>query len=206
MSNPSYPYNVIENYIYIYQLDKYVIVPVFPESLQDTLGSTFSPENILARTAPIFTYSNSGPRTMQINFDLHRDMMNDINYSNINFIDEVGKEIGDDYIDTLIRYLQAMALPSFSAVDLATDTYNSMINPPLIACKFGRDIFIKGIVDGDVSVTYSGPISKEGKYMQVSISFNIKEIEPQDAETIAKWGSDRGLKEVLTRGIYKSKS
>ena len=81
-----------------------------------------------------------------------------------------------------------------------------MINPPLIACKFGRDIFIKGIVDGDVSVTYSGPISKDGKYMQVSISFNIKEIEPQDAETIAKWGSDRGLKEVLTRGIYKSKS
>ena len=30
------PYKLIENYIYIYQLDKYVIVPVYPDSLQDT--------------------------------------------------------------------------------------------------------------------------------------------------------------------------
>lgn len=200
----SSPYKLIENYIYIYQLDKYVIVPVYPDSLQDTLGSTFSPENILARTAPIFTYSNSGPRSIQVNFDLHRDLMNDINFDNINFIDEVNAELGNDYIDTLIRYLQAMAMPAYNAVDLATDTYNSMINPPLIACKFGNNIFIKGIVDGDVSVTYSGPISKDGKYMQVSISFTVKEIEPQDAETIAKWGSNRGLSTLMTKGLYKS--
>ena len=167
------PYKLIENYIYIYQLDKYVIVPVYPDSLQDTLGSTFSSENILARTAPIFTYSNSGPRSIQVNFDLHRDLMNDINWDNINFIDDVNAELGNDYIDTLIRYLQAMAMPAYNAVDLATDTYNSMINPPLIACKFGNSIFIKGIVDSDVSVTYSGPISKDGKYMQVSISFTM---------------------------------
>ena len=43
----SSPYKLIENYIYIYQLDKYVIIPVYPETLQDTLGSTFSSENIL---------------------------------------------------------------------------------------------------------------------------------------------------------------
>ena len=200
----SSPYKLIENYIYIYQLDKYVIVPVYPDSLQDTLGSTFSSENILARTSPIFTYSNSGPRSIQVNFDLHRDLMNDINFDNINFIDEVNAELGNDYIDTLIRYLQAMAMPAYNAVDLATDTYNSMINPPLIACKFGNNIFIKGIVDGDVSVTYSGPISKDGKYMQVSISFTVKEIEPQDAETIAKWGSNRGLSTLMTKGLYKS--
>lgn len=200
----SSPYKLIENYIYIYQLDKYVIVPVYPDSLQDTLGSTFSSENILARTAPIFTYSNSGPRSIQVNFDLHRDLMNDINFDNINFIDEVNAELGNDYIDTLIRYLQAMAMPAYNAVDLATDTYNSMINPPLIACKFGNNIFIKGIVDGDVSVTYSGPISKDGKYMQVSISFTVKEVEPQDAETIAKWGSNRGLSTLMTKGLYKS--
>ena len=200
----SSPYKLIENYIYIYQLDKYIIVPVYPDSLQDTLGSTFSSENILARTSPIFTYSNSGPRSIQVNFDLHRDLMNDINFDNINFIDEVNAELGNDYIDTLIRYLQAMAMPAYNAVDLATDTYNSMINPPLIACKFGNNIFIKGIVDGDVSVTYSGPISKDGKYMQVSISFTVKEIEPQDAETIAKWGSNRGLSTLMTKGLYKS--
>ena len=200
----SAPYKLIENYIYIYQLDKYLIIPVYPDSLQDTLGSTFSSENILARTAPIFTYSNSGPRSIQINLEFHRDMMNDVNYNNINFIDEVNAELGNDYIDTLIRYLQAMSLPAFNAVDLATDTYNSMINPPLVACKFGNNIFIKGIVDGDVSVEYSGPISKDGKYLQVAVSFTIKETEPQDAETIAKWGSDRGLNTLMTKGLYKS--
>lgn len=198
------PYKLIENYIYIYQLDKYVIVPVYPDSLQDTLGSTFSTENILARTAPIFTYSSSGPRSIQVNFDLHRDMMNALNFDNTNFIDDVNAELGNDYIDTLIRYLQAMAMPAYNAVDLATDVYNSMINPPLIACKFGNNIFIKGIVDGDVSVTYSGPISKDGKYMQVSISFTVKETEPQDAETISKWGSNRGLSTLMTKGLYKS--
>lgn len=198
------PYKLIENYVYIYQLDKYVIIPVYPETLQDTLGSTFSTENILARTAPIFTYSNSGPRTIQVNLALHRDMMNDINYSNTNFIDDVNQELGNDYIDTLIRYLQAMALPAFNAVDLATDAYNSMINPPLIACKFGNSVFIKGVVDGDVSVEYSGPISKDGKYMQVSVSFTIKETEPQDAETITKWGSMRGLSTLMTKGLYRT--
>ena len=200
----SSPYKLIENYIYIYQLDKYVIIPVYPETLQDTLGSTFSSENILSRTAPIFTYSSSGPRSIQINLPLHRDMMNDINYDNTAFIDDVNAELGNDYIDTLIRYLQAMALPSYNAVDLATDTYNSMINPPLIACKFGNNVFIKGIVDGDVSVEYTGPISKDGKYMQVSVSFTVKETEPQDAETIAKWGSNRGLSTLMTKGLYKS--
>lgn len=200
----SSPYKLIENYIYIYQLDKYVIIPVYPETLQDTLGSTFSTENVLARTAPIFTYSNSGPRSIQINLPLHRDMMNDINYDNTAFIDDVNAELGNDYIDTLIRYLQAMALPSYNAVDLTTDTYNSMINPPLIACKFGNNVFIKGIVDGDVSVEYTGPISKDGKYMQISVSFTVKETEPQDAETIAKWGSNRGLSTLMTKGLYKS--
>ena len=200
----SSPYKLIENYIYIYQLDKYVIIPVYPETLQDTLGSTFSTENVLARTAPIFTYSSSGPRSIQINLPLHRDMMNDINYDNTAFIDDVNAELGNDYIDTLIRYLQAMALPSYNAVDLATDTYNSMINPPLIACKFGNSVFIKGIVEGDVSVEYTGPISKDGKYMQVSVSFTVKETEPQDAETIAKWGSNRGLSTLMTKGLYKS--
>lgn len=200
----SAPYKLIENYIYIYQLDKYCIIPAYPETLQDTLGSTFSEENILARTAPIYTYSSSGPRSIQINLELHRDMMDSINYENTNFIDDVNADLGHDYIDTLIKYLQAMALPAFNAVDLATDTYNSMINPPLVACKFGNNVFIKGVVTGDVSVEYTGPISKDGKYMQVSVSFTVKETEPQDAETIAKWGSFRGLNTLMTKGLYKT--
>lgn len=200
---PTSYYQNIENYIYIYQLGVYVILPTYPDSITDALGSTFAIENILSRTAPVFSYSYSGPRTVTLNFTFHRDMMNSLNYDNFNFIDEVGNMLGQDYIDTLVRYLQAMALPSYNAVEAASSVYNSMVNPPIIAVRIGTTLFIKGIVNGEVQVTYSGPISREGKYMQVGVSFTVSEIEPQDAEQVAKWGSSRGMESLLTRSLHK---
>lgn len=203
---PTSYYQNIENYIYIYQLGVYVILPTYPDSITDALGSTFAAENILSRTAPVFSYSYSGPRTVTLNFTFHRDMMNSLNYDNFNFIDEVGNMLGQDYIDTLVRYLQAMALPSYNAVEAASSVYNSMVNPPIIAVRIGTTLFIKGIVNGEVQVTYSGPISREGKYMQVGVSFTVSEIEPQDAEQVAKWGSSRGMESLLTRSLHKQTS
>ena len=200
---PNGAYKLIENYIYIYQLGVYCIIPSYPDQIQDQLGSTFASENTLARTAPIYSYSYSGPRSMQIVLSLHRDLMNAFNYDNTKFIDQVNQMLGNDYIDTLIRYLQAMALPKYSAVDLS-DTVNKMVNPPLVAVRFGNEVFIKGIVDGNVSVTYSGPISKDGKYQQVEISFTVSETEPQDADQLAKWGSFRGLSNLLSKGLYRT--
>ncbi|MBO7078476.1 MAG: hypothetical protein J6W64_01540 [Bacilli bacterium] len=43
------------------------------------MGSNFVPTNALGRTAPVYTYSNSGPRSVQIDLQLHRDMMDDVN-------------------------------------------------------------------------------------------------------------------------------
>ena len=203
---PTSYYQNIENYIYIYQLGVYVILPTYPDSITDALGSTFAIENILSRTAPVFSYSYSGPRTVTLNFTFHRDMMNSLNYDNFNFIDEVGNMLGQDYIDTLVRYLQAMALPSYNAVEAASSVYNSMVNPPIIAVRIGTTLFIKGIVNGEVQVTYSGPISREGKYMQIGISFTVSEIEPQDAEQVAKWGSSRGMESLLTRSLHRQTS
>ena len=200
---PNGAYKLIENYIYIYQLGVYCIIPSYPDQIQDQLGSTFASENILARTAPIYSYSYSGPRSMQIVLSLHRDLMNAFNYDNTKFIDQVNQMLGNDYIDTLIKYLQAMALPKYSAVDLS-DTVNKMVNPPLVAVRFGNEVFIKGIVDGNVSVTYSGPISKDGKYQQVEISFTVSETEPQDADQLTKWGSFRGLSNLLSKGLYRT--
>ena len=203
---PTSYYQNIENYIYIYQLGVYVILPTYPDSITDALGSTFATENILSRTAPVFSYSYSGPRTVTLNFTFHRDMMNSLNYDNFNFIDEVGNMLGQDYIDTLVRYLQAMALPSYNAVEAASSVYNSMVNPPIIAVRIGTTLFIKGIVTGEVQVTYSGPISREGKYMQIGVSFTVSEVEPQDAEQVAKWGSNRGMESLLTRSLHKQTS
>lgn len=198
-------FDLVENYIYIYQLDKYVVLPVWPETVTDSLGSTFSTTNILARTAPIYSYSYSGPRSVQFNLNLHRDLMYTVNRMNTKFLDANKEfspaviEITDDYIDVLIKYLQAMALPSYGADSISS----KMINPPMVAVRLGNELFIKGVVVGDVGVTYSGPIDKQLKYQQVTVSFNVSEIDPQDAEEIAKWGSFRGLETVLTRHMKR---
>lgn len=198
-------FNLIENYIYIYQLNKYLVIPTYPEQINDSLGSTFQQTNILSRTAPIYSYSYSGPRRIQFTINLHRDMMYQFNRSNLDFIDEVGKSLDEDYVDTLVRYMQAMALPSYTAGQVQKAVVDGkLVNPPMVAVRFGNTLFIKGIVDGDVGVSYSGPIDSNRKYKEVSVTFTVTEVEPQDAETLAKWGSFRGLETVLTKGLYRN--
>lgn len=189
-------YALIENYIYLFHVDKFILLPTYPESVQDTLSSTFSSQSLLSRSAPIFSYSYSGPRTIQVNLSLHRDMMQELNYgvSNIN-LDEL--EIGEDYVDVLIKHIQAVALPKYSSGE-------KMVNPPLVALRFGNDIYIKGVVNGGVSLTYSGPIGDDNKYKKIDISFQISEIDPYDAPTVMKLGSYRGVNKTLERRIYKS--
>ena len=196
-------FQLIENYVYIHQLGVFVILPTYPETITDALGSTFAEENILSRTAPLYSYSYSGPRTVRFSFTLHRDLMSSINAFNTNFIDEVGEMLKEDYIDTLIRYLQAMALPAYSNADSASSVYNSMVKPPMISVRIGNQLFIKGIVRGEVTVQYSGPIAQDGKYNVATVDFSVSEVEPQDAEQLTKYGSFRNMGAVFTNGLYK---
>lgn len=66
-----------------------------------------------------------------------------------------------------------------------------MVDPPLVACRVGNDIFIKGIINGPVSIAYSGPILYNDKYALVNIGFTITEVDPYDAETVMNIGSYR---------------
>lgn len=190
-----------ENYVYLYHLPndqdngtgQFVIIPSYPDSYTDNLSSTFSSTNILARSAPIFSYSYSGPRSITISLSLHRDMMTQLNYNKSN----LNLEIGDDYVDTLINKLQAMSLPKY-------DYGSKMVNPPMVAVRFGNEFFIKGVVNGQISVTGSLPLLQNGKYAQMSIQFTVFEVDPYDAETIVNQGSIRGLSRTLERNLYKS--
>lgn len=180
-----------DNYIYISHLGddgEYLILPSYPESIQDSLQSTFSSEYALSRSAPVYTYSNSGPRSMQITLPLHRDLMDDVNISGSN----ITLEDGEDYVDTLIKKLQSIAVPKYNL-------NNKAVEPPLVAIRLGNDIFIKGIVNGGVTVVYRKPILSNNKYAQVDITFTVYEVDPYDATTIAKNGSFRGM----TRGMRK---
>lgn len=197
------PGKMIENYVYLYHvpgdndqgLGQFVIIPTFPDQYSDTLGSTFAQQDILARSAPIFSYSHSGPRSIQINISLHRDMMQQLNYG----ISNLNVQLGDDYVDTLIAKLQAIALPKY-------DYGNKMVNPPMVAVRFGNEFFIKGVVQGGITVTGQLPLLQNGKYAQMGINFNVVEVDPYDAETVVNQGQMRGLSTTLERNLYKTGS
>ena len=127
-----------------------------------------------------------------------------------------------DYVDLMINELQSIALPRYAASQ-------KMVDPPLVAVRIGDEIFCKGIVDGGVSVNYSGPIlanyvydsngavmkfkdpitnvetpiKGKGKYALAEIAFTVTEIDPYDADTVAQLGSFRGIDRTLEKNLYK---
>lgn len=188
-SNQIKAFDMPDNFIYFYHLDQFIMLPLYADSVQDSMSVAFEQSTPLSRSAPIYSYRNSGPRTVQVGFDLHRDLMTDINYQKSNV--PVGSpDMGDDYVDILIKYLQAAALPVYNAT-------NKMVSPPIVAMRLGKDIFIKGIVNGSVGLTYKFPILKNGKYALISLNFAIEEVEPYDAWDAVAQGSYRGLDTTL---------
>ena len=184
-------YNSIENYIYMYHVEQFIVIPTYPQSLTDTLAVEFSSATPLSRSAPIYSYSSSGPRQITIKLDLHRDLMTLVNRD----VSNVTVTVSEDYVDILIKYIQAIALPVYGAAE-------KMVNPPIIACRFGKDIFIKGVVQGSVGVDYDLPIITGDKYAHVGVSFTVVEIDPFDAQQVMSSGSFRGFDPSLERNVW----
>lgn len=192
-------FRMIDNYIYLYHTDTLIAIPLYPESIEDSMNVNFSYETPMGRSAPIFSYSDSGPRSFQVQLPLHRDMVNEINMSDSNL--NIDNLTDSDYVDVLVNQLQSAALPRYRASE-------KMINPPIIAVRFGHSIFCKGVVSGPVSVVHSGPILtfKDGKekYALVTVSFSMNEIDPYDADVVALQGGYRGLSTTLERRVWKA--
>lgn len=182
-----------DNYIYISHLDKnyrFWRIPSTPAELSDNFNSSFQSTTALGRSAPVFTYSNSGPRTVNISISLHRDLMDDMNQSWSN--SKLG--YGEDYIDNLIKALQSIAVPKYNL-------NNKAVEPPLVAVRFDNDVFIKGVVSGSIAVTYKGPILSNNKRALVDISFTVSEVDPFDASTVFTNGAFRGVVRTLRDGM-----
>lgn len=165
-----------------------ILLPSYSDSVNDTISVSFAQSNPLSRSAPIYSYTGSGPRSIQVNFDLHRDMMWQLNYQQSNL--PINNVDGDDYVDIMAREIQAAALPTYSATE-------KMVNPPLISLRLGNDIFIKGIVNGSVGVTYGYPILANKKYATVKINFTVTEVTPFSADDVIRSGSFRGISTTL---------
>ena len=104
-------FRLIENYIYLYNIDQFAIIPVYPESISDSMSASFAQTSPLARSAPIYSYQSSGPRVVRFSITLHRDMFYQINWEN----STLQTDMSNDYVDTLINRLQACALPQYSS-------------------------------------------------------------------------------------------
>ena len=183
---------MIDNYIYLYNVGQYIVLPLYASSISDNQSVSFAQNTPLSRSAPIYSYQNSGPRTINLSFDLHRDMMQQINYGVSNAPIKLQMPDDDDYVDLMIKYLQASVVPSYSDAV-------KMVNPPIVALRMG-EIFIKGVLTGQLSLQYKLPILRNGKYAIVSVSFGISEINPYDAELVMQPGSYR-LADSLDRGV-----
>ena len=181
------------NYLYISHLDEefqFWQLPCTPETISDSMASTFNETSALGRSAPVFTYSKSGPRTVQVSLKFHRDMMDVLNAGTSN----VALKLGDDYVDALIKALQAIALPRYNLS-------NKAVEPPLVALRLSQEVFIKGVVTSAIGLEYALPILSNGKYAQVSISFTVSEVDPYDATTVFQNGSFRGVVKTLKTGM-----
>ena len=196
MNNSSY--NPGYNVIYISHLDKdyqYWILPSTPESITDTMTSTFQETNALGRSAPILTYSNSGPRKIQINLKFRIDDFDEKNINNKYLKKGCCKpEVGEYEHDGFLRALQSIALPKYNMS-------NKAIEPPLVALRLANEVFIKGVVSSDIGVTYGLPIIYGNRYANVEVNFTITEVDPYDSDTVFKNGSFRGVVRTLRDGM-----
>ncbi len=178
-----------DSYLYISHLDEglqYWKLYFWPDEVSDNMQSTFADTQALGRTAPVYTFSSAGPRTVQISIKLHRDLMDDINLSGSN----VKLKDGEDYLDSMLNALQAIALPKYSWETKA-------VEPPLIALRLGNEIFVKGVLLSGINITYGKPILSNGKYARADLSLQIAEVDPYDSDTVFKNGGFRGVVQSL---------
>ena len=130
-------------YIYISHLDeeyKYWQLPGYPDQVSDDMESRFDSATALGRSAPVYTFSSAGPRSVKISLSFHRDMFEEMP-SNIVPAD------GEDKAESFIHAMQAIAVPKYNLS-------NKAIEPPLVAVRLGQEVFIKGVVTSNISVTY----------------------------------------------------
>lgn len=186
-------YLLPDNYIYISHLEeeyRFWRLPCTPDAISDSMSSTFGETWALGRSAPVFTYSRSGPRTVQISLSFRRDLMDEVN----EYTSNAELKDGEDYVDSLLHALQSISVPKYNVS-------NKAVEPPLVALRLSNEVFIKGVVNGPIGVTYKLPILDNGKYAQVDVQLTVSEVDPYDATEVFKNGSFRGLVKTLKNGM-----
>jgi hypothetical protein len=186
------------NVLYISHLDKkyqYWVLPSTPTTITDTMTSNFQETNALGRSAPVLTYSNSGPRRVHINLSFRIDDFAEKN-ANKKYDSRAccRPGVGEYEHDGFLHALQSVSLPKY-------DMSNKAIEPPLVALRLSNEVFIKGVITSDINVTYGLPIIYGNRYASVEVDFTITEVDPYDAAAVFTNGSFRGVVKTLKDGM-----
>lgn len=184
-----------ENYIYFHHLNKGITIPVDPQTLSDSMQASWASSTPLSRSAPIQSYSNSGPRSVNFQFQLHRDLVKQFNPDWVN-MKKYGWVEGYDVVDLLVNNLEACVLPTYQET-------GKIVNPPIVSVKIRDEIYIKGVV-GSVGKSFNLPIINYGtdrspsfKYALIDLNFSVTETTPYDASIIHSFGSFRDHKDMM---------
>ena len=127
-------------------------IPSWPDDINDRIGVSWSQEmTTFQHYEDQNTFKQSGPRTMDLLFKLHRAMWNG------------NQDSGD--CETLVAYMESACYPDY-------DTQAA--EPPRVLFTAGKSIRIYGIVTS-FNAKYCGSIGPDVKYDRVEISLSIKE-------------------------------
>lgn len=136
--------------------DDSIDIPVYPQSFKDGRVSTYSEmPSMLYQYEPWYSYSSSGPRTLTLEFHMHRQMW-------------TGDE-RDGKANELIRFVEASAYAKYNGSCVNSDTCTLYIK--------GYP-FVTGIVTS-VSVNWDGPIGLDGFYLEFTLSISFTEVSTQ---------------------------
>lgn len=171
------------NYIFAHHIGdkgKLYRIPIYPRNIQDTLTPNYRESQTLARTAPIQSWVNSGPRTLSFSIDVHRDYDY---YKGRN--GDKGEKMAD--FSELLDEYQAINLPNTSEA--------TIIKPPRVTVKIGSNSKGGHRITGvpTITVLEKEPII-DGVYQSATITITVKELIPYSEKDVSSLGNARGIK------------
>jgi hypothetical protein len=122
--------------------------PCYPESYSDSRTAHFTTQHPMGRSEPFQIYQNSGPRVVQVSFQMHVEM-------------------------TCVTPIRDLVAAVQSAEYPIGDSRSSTIVPKVIL-KLGDSCYIEGVIADSVNADWTGPLIDD-RYVMVTLSFSVTE-------------------------------
>lgn len=160
--------NIIKGQCTVIVNGKTLYMPCYPDGVTDVTNVDYTSQNVLGRSEPFQAYNNSGPRSIQFSFRMHREMTGNISQ-----------------IEEIVRCIESSVYPNYNA-------NSSSVAAVKTSVRIGNVIYISGIVTSQ-STSWEGPIGPDHKYNMVTVSFTVTEVtgSPKTAGYVSQNGGFR---------------